>query len=164
MELIYPGLGIIVWTAVVFLIVVFVLGRFAWGPILAALREREDSIQNALESADKAREEMGNLKAENDKLLQEARAERDQILKSAKETADKMINEAKDQASVEADKIVQSAQQSIQLEKQAAIAELKTQVANISLDISERILRQELSDKDAQLALINRALEDSELN
>ncbi len=164
MELIKPAIGLIFWMCLTFFIVLFILKKFAWKPILKALKDREDSIQNALDTAKKAREEMAGLKADNEKIIAEAKTERDIILKEAREIKDKMINEAKDRASKEADKIVAIARENIQNEKMAAITELKNQVAKLSIDIAEKILTEELSSPAKQKQLVSALLDDVNLN
>jgi len=162
--LLSPSIGLIVWSLLAFLIVLFLLKKLAWKPILKALDEREKSIQSALDTAMKAREEMQNLKSDNEKIIAEAKTERDIILKEAREIKDKMINEAKDRASKEADKIVAIARENIQNEKMAAITELKNQVAKLSIDIAEKILTEELSSKEKQKKLVSALLDDVNLN
>lgn len=164
MELIKPAIGLIFWMCLTFGIVLFILKKFAWKPILKALKDREDSIQNALDTAKKAREEMSNLKADNEKIIAEAKTERDTILREAREIKDKMIIEAKDRAGKEAEKLVAIARENIQNEKMAAITELKNQVAHLSIEIAEKILKQELSEKDKQKSIVKNLLEDVKMN
>lgn len=164
MELIKPAIGLIFWMCLTFGIVLFILKKFAWKPILKALKDREDSIQNALDTAKKAREEMATLKADNEKIIAEAKTERDNILKEAREIKDKMIAEAKDRAGKETEKILSSARENIQNEKMAAITELKNQVAHLSIEIAEKILKQELSEKDKQKTIVKNLLEDVKMN
>ncbi|MDZ7845630.1 MAG: F0F1 ATP synthase subunit B [Owenweeksia sp.] len=164
MSLVTPGIGLIIWTTFTFLILLFLLGKFAWKPILKAVRQREESIEQALNSADKAREEMSRLKADNEKILRQAREERDGILKEAREIKDSMITEAKGKAGQEADKIIEQAREQIENEKMRAITELKNSVGKMSIDIAEKILRQELSDKDKQRELVENQLKDFKLN
>ncbi len=162
--LLAPSYGLIVWTLVAFLSVLFLLKKFAWGPILKSLEEREHSIQNAIDTAQKAREEMAELKSDNEKIIAEAKIQRDIILKEAKEIKDKMIAEAKNQASVEADRLTTIARENIQNEKLAAITELKNQVAHLSIEIAEKILKHELSEKDKQNSIIKNLLADVKMN
>ena len=162
--LLSPSIGLIVWSLAAFLIILFLLKRLAWKPILQALAEREKSIQNALDAAEKAKEEMANLKADNEKILAEAKAERDNILKEAREIKEKMITEAKDRAGKEAEKITAIARENIQNEKMAAITELKNQVAHLSIEIAEKILKQELAEKDKQKTVINNLLQEVKMN
>src|ERR1700752_2130284 len=139
MELVQPALGLIFWMLVTFAIIFFILKKFAWKPILNMIKEREQGIEKALKSADEAMETMRELKAGNEKILAEARNEKDNILKDARETKDAIIAEAKTKAKQEADKLVAQARETINAEKMAAIAELKAQVATLSIDIAEKI-------------------------
>ncbi|MBI3500258.1 MAG: F0F1 ATP synthase subunit B [Bacteroidetes bacterium] len=164
MELIKPAIGLIFWLCLTFFIVLFILKRFAWKPILKALKDREDSIQNALDTAKKAREEMASLKADNERIIAEAKIERDTILKEAREIKDKLIAEAKERAGKEAEKITATARENIQNEKMAAITELKNQVAHLSIEIAEKILKQELAEKDKQKTVINNLLQEVKMN
>jgi len=138
--------------------------KFAWKPILDALQSREDGIANALESAENAKLEMQNLTASNDKLLKEARVEREAMLKEARDMKDKMIADAKGEAQVQANAMISQAQAAIESEKNAAMAELKSHVASLSLDIAEKVVRQELSNKDKQLELVESMLGEATLN
>jgi F-type H+-transporting ATPase subunit b len=158
------SIGTVLWTTIAFLIVLFLLVKFAWKPILASLKDREESIQNALDAADKAKKEMESLQADNEKLLNEARAERDAMLKEARETKNKIVAEAKDKAKEEADNIISNAREAIHNEKMAAITEMKNQVAKFSIEIAEKILKDELSAKGKQEALIENAISDINLN
>lgn len=162
--LLSPSYGLIVWTLVAFLSVMFLLKKFAWKPILKALQEREESIQSALDEAKKARQEMVNMKADNERILNEARAERDVILREAREIKDKIVAEAKEKATSEAEKLTAIARENIQNEKMAAITELKNQVAHLSIDIAEKILKQELSEKDKQKTIVSNLLNDVKMN
>jgi F-type H+-transporting ATPase subunit b len=164
MELVKPGIGLIFWMVVTFSILLFLLTKFAWKPILNALRERESSIEDALNAAKNAKEEMAALTATNEKMLAEARVERDILLKEARETKDAIIGEAKGKASLEVDKMLASARQTINSEKNAAIAELKNQVAKMSIEIAEKIIRHELSNDDKQNALVANLLKEITLN
>ncbi len=164
MELVQPAFGLVFWMLVSFLIVLFILGKFAWKPILKALKERETSIEDALRSADKAREAMENLKADNEKLLNEARAERERMLREARDTKDAIINEAKGKATTEANRLLQMAREAINNEKQAAITELKNQVATLSIEIAEKILREQLKDSAKQKELAEKYLKEVKLN
>ena len=156
--------GTIIWTTIAFLIVVFLLGKFAWPSILNTIKEREESIDSALKSAERAKEEMKAMKADNERLLAEARQERDEMMKSAREAKEKMISDAKEQSRVEADKIIVSARESIRSEKVAAISELKNTVAQLSVEIAEKILKSELSSDQKQQDLIESAMQDAKLN
>ena len=164
MKLVTPDIGLLFWMLVSFGIVLFLLRKFAWKPILASLKSREESISEALNTAKKAKEEMASLKADNEKLLQQARAERDAMLKEARDTKDAIISESKSKAQAEANKIMASARETINTEKNAAIAELKNQVASMSIDIAEKILRQELSRDEKQKSLMENLMRDVSLN
>ena len=164
MDLVTPGFGLIVWTTLVFLILVFLLAKFAWKPILGAVKTREAAIEDALKSAQRAREELKNLQADNEKILKEAREERDNILKEARVMRDKTISEAKEIASKEADKLIALAKEQIVQEKMAAITELKNQVASLSIEMAEKVLRAELKDQKAQTEMVERMVEDVNLN
>ncbi len=164
MELIKPAFGLIFWMSISFLAVMFILGKFAWPMILKALKEREESIANALNAARKAKEEMTALKADNEKLIMQARAERDLLLKEARDTRDSIVAEAKNKAQSEANKIMAQARESINNEKLAAITELKNQVAAMSIEIAEKILRQELSNDEKQKSLMDNLMKDISLN
>lgn len=164
MGLVTPGIGLIFWTTLSFLIVLFLLKKMAWKPILSALKEREHSITEALKAADKAKFEMNQLKADNKKLLNQAREERDELLKEARETKNKIVAEAREAAKVEANKIMKQAHETIDNEKKAAIAELKDQVAQLSLEIAEKILKSELEDPKKQDNLIKTSIEQFKLN
>ena len=156
--------GLIIWTTIIFTLLLIVLKKFAWKPILSAVDERNKSIEDALKAADKAKEEMALLNTDNERILSEARIERDVLLKEAREMKDKIVNEAKGQANAEADKILLSTKEQINNEKMKAITELKNQVAEISIDIAEKILKSELSDKNKQKELISEALKSTKLN
>lgn len=162
--LLSPSIGLIVWSLLAFLTVLWLLKKFAWKPILKALDEREKSIQQALDAAERARQEMANLKANNELIIAEAKAERDVILKEAREIKEKIIAEAKERAGKEAEKMIAIARENIQNEKMAAITELKNQVAHLSIEIAEKILRQELKEKDKQKMVINTLLQDVKMN
>jgi len=159
-----PEFGLIFWTLLVFLIVLFLLTKFAWKPITKALKEREDSIEESLNSAEKAREEMAKLKAENEKLLAEAIVERDKMFKEAREASSRIIDEAKEKASQEGAKIIENAKEVINNEKQAALAEVKNQVASLSIKIAEKLLRKKLSDIEVQKELIDALIKDISVN
>jgi len=163
-ELINPGIGLVFWMLITFVILMFLLKKFAWGPILKAVNSREESIKNALDSAEEAKKEMQNLQADNDKLLKEARAERESMLKEAREIKDKMISDAQEQAKAEGDKIVTQAREAIEGEKKAAMADIKSQVANLSVEIAEKVIKEQLSDNSKQLKLVDDLLGDIKLN
>jgi F-type H+-transporting ATPase subunit b len=159
-----PSLGLVVWTSVIFLTVLFILSKYAWKPIVQALDEREKFIEESLSSALKAKAEMAQLKSDNENLLQQARIERDRILKDAQVTANSLISEAKDKATVEADKMIANARTQIIAEKNSAVTELKNLVASTSVQIAEQILKKSLaSDKD-QKALVDEYLKDTQFN
>lgn len=164
MELVTPGLGLLFWMLLSFSIVLYILKKFAWKPILKALRERENSIQKALDSAENARKKMEQLKADNEVIMQEAREECNYILQDAREMKNKMIAEAKEQAGKEARKIVELSRLKIKNEKTAAIEEIKNQVANLSIDIAEKILKQKLEDSREQKKLVKNLLDEIKLN
>jgi len=162
--LITPGLGLIVWTTVVFCILLFLLAKFAWKPILKAVKDREASIEDALNSAEEATKKMEALKSDNEALLNKARAERDEMLKEARTVKENIVSEAKASAKVDAEKIMEAARQNIQNEKMAAITELKNQVAVLSVEIAEKILKDELSSENKQKAIIDNVVKDISLN
>ena len=164
MNLVTPDIGLLFWMLVSFSIVLFILKKFAWKPILKSLDERNTSIQEALDTAKKAREEMASLKSDHEKIVAQAKTDRDNILKEAREIKDKMIAEAKGIASKEGERIITNARESIQNEKMAAITDLKNQVAHLSIEIAEKILKQELSEKDKQKTVINNLLQDVKMN
>ena len=159
-----PALGLIFWQLVIFLLVLFLLGKFAWKPILLSLKEREDSIDNALRMADQAKLEMQQLKAGNEKLMTEARHERDRTLAEAQQMATQLIEMAKTKATEEGARMITQAREAIQTEKNAALAEVRNTAAQLSLDIAERILRRELADPAAQTQLVDSYLKDVKLN
>ncbi len=158
------GLGTIIWTSIAFLVVLFLLKKMAWKPILASLKERDDFIQKSLESAEEAKKQMSLLKADNEKMLAEARQEREKILKEAREMKEKIISDARKSATEEGERLVSSARSEIQKEKQAAMTDLKNQVAVLSIEIAEKILRKEFDNKDQQQALINEQLKAAQMN
>ena len=159
-----PGLGLIFWQTVTFLIVLLLLSRYAWKPILNALKDREQSIEDSLKQAEKAREEMKQLQANNEKLLDEARLERDKILKAAQKAADETKEQAKEKTNIEVNKMLEDARKTIDNEKQAAIADIKKQIATMSVDIAEKLLRKELEDKSKQETLIAGLVDDLKIN
>ena len=164
MELVTPEIGLIFWTTIVFLLLLIVLKKYAWKPILAAVDERNKSIEDALKAADKAKKEMLALNTDNERILIQAKKERDALLKEGREIKDNIIAEAKDKAKLESDKILITAKEQINNEKMKAITELKNQVAEMSIDIAEKILKSELSDKNKQKELIAESLKSNELN
>ena len=158
------SVGLFIMQAVILVILILLMRKFAWKPILDALQTREDGIKNALDSAEKAKLEMQNLQADNQKLLNEARAEREAMLKDARDMKNKMIDDAKVEAQAQANSMIAQAQAAIESEKKAAMAELKNHVASLSVEIAEKVVRQELSNKDKQLALVDSLLAEAKLN
>lgn len=164
MELVKPSIGLIFWMVVSFSIILFLLRKFAWKPILGMIKERELSIENALASAENAKAEMIALQSNNEKILADARNERDLLLKDARDIREKMIAEAKGIATKEGERMLSIARENIQNEKMAAITELKNQVATLSIEIAEKILKSELSSDEKQKTLVNTLLKDVNLN
>jgi len=164
MDLIKPEFGLFFWQTIVFLVLLFLMAKFAWKPILNSVREREDSINDALASAESARLEMKNLKATNEKLLKDARAERDMMIKEARQIKEKMIADASDDAQVKANQMISAAQDAIKMEKQAALNEIKTQVAILSIEIAEKVISKELASKEDHMKLVDSMLDDVKLN
>ena len=164
MDLITPEFGLVFWTLITFLVLLFILRKFAWKPILGAVSDREEGIKDALASAEKARQEMENLQADNERILQEARAEREAMLKDAREIREQTIAKAETEAQEKASKIIEKAQAAIENEKKAAMAELKSHVAGLSVEIAEKVVRKELSNKDKQLNLVEEMLGEATLN
>ena len=158
------SLGLFFWQTLLFVGLLFLLKKYAWGPILSAVNEREEGIKNALSAAEKAKKEMENLQADNQKLLKEARAEREAMLKEARELKEKMIGDAKGEAKQEAAKLITMAQAAIETEKKAAISDLKSQVADLSISIAEKVLGEELSSNEKQEKLVESMLDDAGLN
>ena len=164
MDLLSPGTGLIVWQFIIFVGLFFLLKAFAWKPILASLKEREESIQQALDAAEKAKIEMASLKSDNEKLLKEAREERDRILKDAKDAANRLHDEAQVAARKNADRIIEDAKAVIHTEKQAALRDVKAQVAMFSLAISEKLIKKNLSEDKQQKELVDTFIKDLKLN
>ncbi|HTF06344.1 MAG TPA: F0F1 ATP synthase subunit B [Bacteroidia bacterium] len=164
MGLMIPDTGLTIWMLITFMIVLFLLTKYAWKPIMKAIKDREKSIEDALKSAENAKTEMNNLKAENEKILQAARNERDIMIKEAREIRESMIAEAKGKAKAEGEKLLQSAREAIQNEKMAAITDLKNQVAQLSIDIAEKIIARELSSENKQKELLGDLLKEVKLN
>ncbi|WP_452221549.1 F0F1 ATP synthase subunit B [Lacinutrix salivirga] len=158
------SVGLFFMQAFILLILILLMKKFAWKPILNALQDREEGIQNALDSAEKAKLEMQNLQADNANLLKEARAEREAMLKEAREMKNAMIDEAKTEAQAQADSMISQAQAAIESEKKAAMAELKSHVAGLSIEIAEKVVKEELSNKDKQLKLVESMLGEATLN
>ncbi len=163
MELVTPSIGLIVWQTVAFLLLLFLLAKFAWKPVMQGISERERSIESALDAAEKAKQEMARLTGENEQLLKDARAERDLILKEAKMLKDQIVAEAKTQAQTEGAKMIEKAKQEIDNQKAAALAEVKGQVATLSIEIAEKVLRHQLEDQNKQNALVNDLLKEVEI-
>ena len=164
MDLLLPHLGLIVWTILAFLVVLFILKKYAWGAILKGLNDREANIADSIATADKVRMEMSQLKSENDALLVAAREERAMMLREAKDIKDKMINDAKDEAKLQATKIITDAQASIQNQKMAALTDIKNEVGKMVVAISEKVLRRELAGKTEQETYIKQLADDIKLN
>jgi F-type H+-transporting ATPase subunit b len=164
MDLVTPDIGLIFWTTISFIVLVVILGKFAWKPILKSVNDREKSIREALSEADKARQEMQNINADNERILKEARIDRDAMLKDARDIKNNLIEDAKEEAKVQANKIVEQARTTIEHEKLAAITDLKNQVADLSIDIAEKIIKNELSNKDKQIRLVENMLDDVKLS
>ncbi|MDX1903680.1 MAG: F0F1 ATP synthase subunit B [Thermonemataceae bacterium] len=164
LNLITPELGLIVWQLVVFLAVLFVLGKFAWKPILKGIKDREQSITEALEAAQQAKSEMAKISADNEKLLQQARIEKDEMLKKAQQTAKDLVEEAKTNAQKEASKVLEEARQLILSEQKAAMAQIKKEIAQLSLEIAERLLRKDLQNDNAQKMLAEQLINEIKPN
>ena len=164
MSLVTPAIGLIFWTSVVFLLLLLILKKYAWKPILKSVDERNENIKEALRAAEKAKEDMASLNANNEKILKQAKKERDEMLKEAREIKEKIISEAKSSATIEAEKIMDSAKLQIDNEKMKALVDLKNHVAGLSIEMTEKILRLELSDKNKQHEVIENALKESNSN
>ena len=164
MSLVTPAIGLMFWTCIIFTLLIVLLRKFAWKPILTAVDDRNEQINSALKAADKARLEIENLNNDNERILLEAKSERDQMLKEARDIKDNIINEAKEKASNEAENILNAAKSQIENEKMKAITELKNSVAVLSIDIAEKVLKNELKEKSNQEDFINSILKNSELN
>ena len=164
MELVTPGIGLLFWMLLSFSIVLFILKKYAWKPILKSLKDREDSITDALSAADKAREEMANLNAENEKIIAEANEERKKILAEAYEQNHHIVSQSKDEAQKEADRIIENAREIIEHEKNLALREIKSLMADLSIDIAKKVLEKELSDDAKQREYVETILNDVNLN
>lgn len=164
MELVTPDIGLIIWQLIIFVIVLVILRVFVWTPILGALKAREHQIEDSLRAADNAKEEMEQIKADNEYLLQEARIERDAILKEAKQESVHIIEHAKAETSDITSKMIQDAREAIEVEKKAALTEVKDLVASLSLEIAEKVLREKLSDDKSQKALVDKFIKDVKVN
>ncbi|WP_312342620.1 F0F1 ATP synthase subunit B [Chryseobacterium binzhouense] len=164
MGIIEPGIGLLFWMTLTFVILLFLLAKFAWKPIVNAVNDRETSIVDALNQAKLAKKEMEDLKSDNERIMREAKIERDAILKEAREIKDRIVGEAKDIAKAEADKLIEAAKQTIEAEKNAAMADIKTQIGALSVNIAESILKQKLENNEAQNELVQNYLNKSNLN
>ena len=164
MDLLTPELGLFFWTLIAFLVVFLILRKFAWKPILNSLGEREKGIADSIAAAERVRNEMTQLKSENEKLMMQAREERSTMLKEAKDMKDRIINEAKESAKVEANKIIVDAQQQIQQQKMAALTEVKNEIGNLAISVAEKVLRKQLATADGQESYMKMLAEDIKLN
>lgn len=164
MELLQPSIGLLVWTLIAFIIVFLILRKFAWKPILHSLHEREENIAQSIATAQQVRAEMTQLKAENENLLAKAREERAIMIKDAKDTGDKMISDAKERAKNEYDRIMRDASAAIEQQKMAALTDVKNQVGNLVIEVAEKVLRRELSNKAEQETFIRKLADDVKLN
>jgi len=164
MDLVTPDVGLLFWTFISFAILFFVLKKFAWKPIVGTVNDREQSIKDALASAENAKKEMQNLTADNERILKEARAEREMMIKEARDLKTKMISDAKEETKATTDKMIIQAQEAIENEKKSAMADLKNQVASLSVEIAEKVIKGELSNKDKQLKIVEEMLGEATLN
>ncbi len=164
MGLLIPDFGLFFWTLLAFLIVLFILRKFAWGPIVKTLHERESGIANSIAAAEKVKEEMKQMQAQNETLLIQAREERTLMLKEAKETKDKIINEAKEQAKVEANRILDDTRMQIERQKNAAMTEVKNEIGNLAVEVAEKILRKQLAGQEAQQGFVKMLADEIKLN
>lgn len=164
MDLLTPSIGLIFWMTISFIVLLIILRKYAWKPILKALENRENSIQKSLDEAKNAREAMAKLTSQNEQILKEARIEREAILKEAREIKDKIINDAKDAATAESNKIIQSAKETINAERISAINQIKSEVADLSVDIAKKVLQKELSSPEEQKKLIDSLVNQAKLN
>ncbi len=164
MELVSPGIGLIFWMTLAFGLLLLILGKFAWPPIMRALKDREVAIEQSLHQAEAARREMENLQFTNEKLLKEAKEERDALMRDARKVREKLIDDARDKAAQEAERILDAARERIEHEKMAAITDLKNQVANLSVEIAEKLIKQELSDPAKNKQFVEKSLDNINLN
>ena len=164
MELVTPGIGLLFWMVIAFSAVFYILAKFAWKPIMGAIKQREKSIKEALLSAERAKAEMSNLQADNEKLIAEARVERDKLMKEARLMKEQIIEEAKANAQVEGQKLIEAARAAINSEKKAAINEIKDQVAILSLKVAEKLIREKFSDSTNQSDYIDKLMKETKLN
>lgn len=164
MELIYPGLGLIFWMTLSFLLLFFILKKFAWKPILNSLHAREKKIEDALNAAELVQEEMKHMKIDNEKLLRDAKVEREKIIAEARQLKERILDDAKQKGNEEAQRIIESAKEAIQFEKLSAITELKNQLALLSIEIAEKVLQEDLTDKPKQTLLIEKLIDEVNFN
>lgn len=164
MELVSPGIGLIFWMTIAFGLLLFILGKFVWPPVMRALNDREIAIEQSLHQAEAARREMEMLQFTNEKLLKEAKEERDALMRDARKVREKLIEDARERATLEADRILESARERIQHEKMAAITDLKNQVANLSVEIAEKLIREELTDTVRNKHFVDKSLGEINLN
>ena len=157
------SIGLFFWQTIIFVILIFLLKKFAWSPILKAVNDREQGIKDALDSAEAAKKEMQSLQADNEKIMKEARAERDSLLKEARDLKNSIISQAKDEAKSEAQKIIESANEAILNEKNAAVSDIKKQVASLSIEIAEKLLKEKLSDDNKQMKIVEDLIKDVKL-
>ena len=157
------SIGLFFWQTIIFVILIFLLKKFAWSPILKAVNDREQGIKDALDSAEAAKKEMQSLQADNEKIMKEARAERDSLLKEARDLKNSIVSQAKDEAKDEAQKIIESANEAILNEKNAAVSEIKKQVASLSIEIAEKLLKEKLSDDNKQMKIVEDLIKDVKL-
>jgi len=157
------SIGLFFWQTIIFVILIFMLKKFAWSPILKAVNDREQGIKDALDSAEAAKKEMQSLQADNEKIMKEARAERDSLLKEARDLKNSIISQAKDEAKSEAQKIIASANEAILNEKNAAVSDIKKQVASLSIEIAEKLLKEKLSDDNKQMKIVEDLIKDVKL-
>jgi len=164
MQLVTPGIGLMFWMIVSFGLVLFVLGKYAWKPIMKGIHQREDTIEKALEAANEAKKEMLKLKAGNEQLLRDAKDERDALMRDARKVKEAILDEARIKANEESERILENARENIQFEKMAAINELKNQIATISIEIAEKLIAKELENKEQQQRLTEKLLKDVKIN
>ena len=164
MQLVTPGIGLLFWMLVSFSLVLFVLGKYAWKPIMKGIHQREDTIEKALEAANEAKKEMLKLKAGNEQLLRDAKDERDALMRDARKLKEAILDEAREKAHEEADRIIENARENIQFEKMAAINEMKNQIASISIEIAEKLIGKELENKEQQQQLTEKLLNEVKIN
>jgi len=164
MQLVTPGIGLIFWMLVSFSLVMYILAKYAWGPIMKGIHQREDTIEKALEAANEAKKEMLQLKAGNEQLLRDAKDERDALMRDARKVRESILDEARTKAAEESARILENARENIQFEKMAAINELKNQIASISIEIAEKLIGKELENKEQQQQLTEKLLKEVKIN